>query len=249
MQVNPPRRVGQPPRQSGSASTAPEALTLRAHGAMLFNSTEFLLFLGAFVLLYWLVPQHLPARNVLIIAASWLFYGWWDWRFLGLLVFSSFVDFSVGLAIGNARTVRARRGWLWVSLAVNLGGSGTFKYLGFFLDTFYAMLGRLGVEHPSWTWNVILPVGISFYTFQSLRYTIDLYRRQIEPTRDLLAFLAFVAFFPQLVAGPIARAGQLLPQFQRTLVITKRDLEEGVWLVLSGPVQESGCRGQPGPLC
>ena len=201
---------------------------------MLFNSTEFLLFLAAFVLLYVLVRAHLRLRNLLIVAASYLFYGWWDWRFLGLLVLSSVVDFKVGLGLARAATDRQRRAWLGLTLLFNLGLLGTFKYFGFFLDSFHALLDSVGVQHASWTWQIVLPVGISFYTFQSLGYTLDVYRGKIEPARDLVSFLAFVSFFPQLVAGPIERASHLLPQFQHCRRIRLDDLENGAWLILWG---------------
>lgn len=201
---------------------------------MLFHSTEFLIFLGAFVLGYWLVRRDLRTRNLLIVAASYLFYGWWDWRFLGLLAFTSVVDYGIGLALGRADDPRVRRRWLRISLVINLGVLGFFKYFGFFLESFRALLLRAGIDDPSWTWNVILPVGISFYTFQSLSYSLDVYYRRIEPTRDLTAFLAFVSFFPQLVAGPIERATHLLPQFQSPREIRPIDLEEGLWLILWG---------------
>ncbi len=201
---------------------------------MLFNSTEFLLFLTAFVLLYTLVRTDLRLRNLLIVAASYLFYGWWDWRFLGLLVLSSVVDYRVGLGLAQATSPRQRRGWLALTLLFNLGLLGTFKYFGFFLDSFHALLDTLGVQHASWTWHIVLPVGISFYTFQSLGYTLDVYRRRIEPARDLVGFLAFVSFFPQLVAGPIERASHLLPQFQQARRIRLEDVENGFWLILWG---------------
>jgi D-alanyl-lipoteichoic acid acyltransferase DltB (MBOAT superfamily) len=201
---------------------------------MLFNSTTFFQFFAAFLLLYWLVRRHLAARNGLVVTASLLFYGWWDWRFLGLLLFTSLLDFGIGLALANTTNELRRRRWLWLSVVSNLGVLGLFKYCGFFLESFHQLLGRFGVESPSWTWNIILPVGISFYTFQSLSYTIDVYRRQIPATRNPVTFLAFVSFFPQLVAGPIERAAHLLPQFEQSRVVTRTHLEEGVWLILWG---------------
>ncbi len=201
---------------------------------MLFHSTEFLVFLAAFLLGFWLVRDSLRARNLLVIAASWLFYGWWDWRFLGLMVGTCLVDFAVALALDRASNSTVRRRWLWVSLGLNLGVLGVFKYLGFFVDSFHALLAEFGVAQPSRTWSILLPVGISFYTFQTLSYTLDVYHRRMAPTRDLPAFLAYVAFFPQLVAGPIERASHLLPQFQTTRVVRLADVEEGLWLVLWG---------------
>jgi D-alanyl-lipoteichoic acid acyltransferase DltB (MBOAT superfamily) len=201
---------------------------------MLFHSTEFLIFFAAFVLLYWLARKDIRWRNRLVVAASYLFYGWWDWRLLGLLAATSLVDFGVGIALGRTGDDRVRRRWLGVSLGVNLGVLGLFKYLGFFVDSFHALLGTLGFEEPSRTWHLLLPVGISFYTFQALSYAVDVYRRRITPTRDLAAFLAYISFFPQLVAGPIERATHLLPQFLSPRVIRPSDLEEGLWLVLWG---------------
>ena len=201
---------------------------------MLFNATEFLIFLAAFALLYGLVHAHLHRRNLLIVVASYLFYGWWDVRFLALLMLSSLVYFSVGVALGKATSLPRRRLWMGFSLLFNLGILATFKYLGFFLDSFYAVLETAGVSHPSWTWHVVLPVGISFYTFQSLGYTLDVYWRRIEPCRDPIAFLAFVSFFPQLVAGPIERASHLLPQFLQPRTLRLADLEQGLWRMLWG---------------
>ncbi len=215
---------------------------------MSFHATEFLLFLAAFTLLYGLTRSRLHLRNALIVAASYLFYGWWDWRFLGLILLSSVVDFRVGLALGRSTNPRSRRAWLGLSLAFNLGTLAAFKYFGFFLDSLLAVLDSLGVTHPSWSWNVILPVGISFYTFQTLGYTIDVYRRTIEPTRDPLAFLAFVSFFPQLVAGPIERAAHLLPQFQQTRTLRLDDIETGLWLILWGLFKKVVVADQLAPI-
>ncbi len=201
---------------------------------MLFHTTEFLLFLVAFTLAYALVRERLRWRNLLVVAASHVFYGWWDWRFLGLLLFSSWLDYRAGIGMARARHEAGRRRWLVVSVAGNLGVLCFFKYFGFFMESFHALLGRLGVSEPSWTWNIILPVGISFYTFQTLSYSIDVYRRRIEPTHDWTAFFAYVAFFPQLVAGPIERGSHLLPQFLTTRRIRAEDLEEGAWLVTWG---------------
>ena len=155
-------------------------------------------------------------QNALLIAASYVFYGWWDWRFLGLIALSSATDFLVGLALERARRERPRRLLLAASLGVNLGLLGTFKYFGFFADSLVAAFESLGVSLRPLTLQLVLPVGISFYTFQTLSYTIDLYRRRIRVERDPLAFFAFVSFFPQLVAGPIERAARMLPQFDRT---------------------------------
>jgi D-alanyl-lipoteichoic acid acyltransferase DltB (MBOAT superfamily) len=201
---------------------------------MQFNSGVFLQFFGAFLLLYWLVRDHLRTRNLLIVAASYFFYGWWDWRFLALLFFSSSFDFCVGLGLERLTDPRQRRALLAGSIVVNLGILSVFKYGNFFLTSLAALLERLHVPFHPGTLSVILPVGISFYTFQSMSYALDVYRREIQPTRSFINFLAFVSFFPQLAAGPIQRARHLLPQFERTVVITQAMLEEGVWLIAWG---------------
>jgi len=181
---------------------------------MLFNSIEFALFLPLVFVLYWYVAnKNLKLQNLLIVAASFFFYGWWDWRFLGLLLFSSLVDYSVGLALMHQEDQKKRRLFLTLSILVNLGMLAFFKYFNFFVDSFTQAFSFLGHPIEARTLNIVLPVGISFYTFQTLSYGIDVYRRKLEPTKDLVAFLAFVSFFPQLVAGPIERASHLLPQF------------------------------------
>ena len=185
--------------------------------------------------LYWFVfASRLKARNLFLLAASYLFYGWWDWRFLGLIVASTFVDYMAGLAMGRSTGATARRAWLGLSLVANLSLLGFFKYWNFFVDSWLAAWGSLGIELHAATVQIILPVGISFYTFQTLSYTIDVYRRRIEPTTDLPAFAAFVAFFPQLVAGPIERAASLLGQFRETHRFSYSDAAEGSRQILWG---------------
>jgi D-alanyl-lipoteichoic acid acyltransferase DltB (MBOAT superfamily) len=147
------------------------------------------------------------------VIASYFFYGWWDWRFLLLIFLSTAVDYCVGLGLAIAKAPSKRKALLWVSLVVNLGMLGFFKYFNFFQDNFVAAFSFFGHEISPSSLNIILPVGISFYTFQTLSYTIDVYRKQLEPTKDFVGFAAFVSFFPQLVAGPIERASHLLPQF------------------------------------
>jgi D-alanyl-lipoteichoic acid acyltransferase DltB (MBOAT superfamily) len=181
---------------------------------MLFNSLDFAIFLPIVFLLYWFVFQkHLRAQNALIAAASYLFYGWWDWRFLTLIIFSSLVDYIVGLQLEKTDGKQRRKVLLWISIIINLGFLGFFKYFNFFIDNFVSAFSFFGYQIPSTSLNIILPVGISFYTFQTLSYTIDVYRKKLKPTKDFVAFTAFVSFFPQLVAGPIERATNLLPQF------------------------------------
>ncbi|MBE0643864.1 MAG: MBOAT family protein [Bacteroidetes bacterium] len=183
---------------------------------MLFNSYTFFFFLIVVYLLYWKIgPRNLKAQNVLILVASYVFYGWWDYRFLSLIFISSLVDFLLGLRIHGTENQRARRLFLTMSIVANLGLLGVFKYYNFFVSEMLSLLTGLGVSANFGTMQIILPVGISFYTFQTMSYTIDIYRRQLEPTRDPIAFFSFVSFFPQLVAGPIERAKNLLPQFQK----------------------------------
>lgn len=181
---------------------------------MLFNSIEFLIFLPLVFLLYWFViNNNIKNQNVLLIIASYIFYGWWDWRFLSLIIFSSIVDYSIGYKLSQIDKPDIRKKLLFLSIAINLGFLGFFKYYNFFVDSFSEAFTFLGENVDSRRLNIILPVGISFYTFQTLSYTIDVYRKKLEPTKDVFSFFAFVSFFPQLVAGPIERASNLLPQF------------------------------------
>lgn len=183
---------------------------------MLFNSIDFAIFLPVVFALYWFVTNRsLKLQNFLIVAASFFFYGWWDWRFLSLLIFSIVVDYIIGRSLLNQEDGRKRKMILWISIVTNLGFLGFFKYYNFFVENFVEAFRLFGQELNPKTLNIILPVGISFYTFQTLSYTIDVYRRKLEPTKDIVAFAAFVSFFPQLVAGPIERATNLLPQFYK----------------------------------
>ncbi len=191
---------------------------------MFFNSIDFAIFLPIVFILYWYVTnRNLRTQNLLIVAASYLFYGWWDWRFLSLIIFSTTVDFWVGFQLKKTDHQQRRKTLLWTSILVNLGFLAFFKYYNFFLDNFITAYSFFGTEIKANSLNIILPVGISFYTFQTLSYTIDIYKRKLEPTKDFVAFAAFVSFFPQLVAGPIERATNLLPQFykQRTFDYSK----------------------------
>ena len=181
---------------------------------MLFNSLDFAIFLPLVFILYWFVfNKQLKYQNALIVVASYVFYGWWDWRFLSLILFSTLVDYAVGIALAKHEDASIRKLLLWVSIIVNLGFLGFFKYYNFFQDNFIQAFTFFGHDIQPNTLNIILPVGISFYTFQTLSYTIDVYKRQLEPTKNFISFAAFVSFFPQLVAGPIERASNLLPQF------------------------------------
>jgi len=183
---------------------------------MLFNSIDFALFLPIVFLMYWGVfHKSIKAQNIFIILASYTFYGWWDWRFLFLIVTSTLVDYFVGLGLERYEAKQKRKALLCLSIITNIGILIFFKYFNFFVDTFVDVFSFFGKEISVTSLQIILPVGISFYTFQTLSYTIDVYNRKIAPTRDFFAFTAFVCFFPQLVAGPIERAKQLLPQFQQ----------------------------------
>ncbi|WP_347372869.1 MBOAT family O-acyltransferase [Aequorivita sp. Q41] len=181
---------------------------------MLFNSIDFAIFLPIVFLIYWFIfNKNLKLQNAFLVAASYLFYGWWDWRFLSLIIFSTLIDFWVGQLLSRELKERNRKFLLWVSILVNLGFLGFFKYYNFFLDNFVNAFSFLGMPISTQSLNIILPVGISFYTFQTLSYSIDIYRNKLKPTTNLISFAAFVSFFPQLVAGPIERATNLLPQF------------------------------------
>jgi alginate O-acetyltransferase complex protein AlgI len=183
---------------------------------MLFNSLDFAIFLPLVFILYWFITnKNLKLQNLLIVGASYFFYGWWDWRFLSLILFSTIVDYLVGRGLAVQEIRIKRKLLLWTSIIVNLGFLGFFKYYNFFLENFITAFSFFGTNINANSLHIILPVGISFYTFQTLSYTIDIYHRKLEPTKDFVAFAAFVSFFPQLVAGPIERAAHLLPQFYK----------------------------------
>lgn len=202
---------------------------------MLFNSVEYVLFLPTVLLVYLLLARvGLRAQNLWMLVASYVFYGWWDWRFLGLLFATTLNDYVVGLLLHAAKDIGRRKLFLGVSIGVNLVVLGFFKYYNFFVESFIVAFASIGVELHAPTLRVILPVGISFYTFQSMTYAISVYRRQLEPTRDPIAFFAYVAFFPQLVAGPIERAGHLLPQFLTPRRTTPEGFESGLRQIIWG---------------
>ena len=181
---------------------------------MLFNSLDFALFLPIVFALYWFVFQKsLKAQNALVFVASYVFYGWWDWRFLWLILFSTLVNYLFAIGLGKYEKERIRKLLLWSSLVVNLGFLGFYKYYNFFLDNFIQAFTFFGHPISINGLDIVLPIGISFYTFQTMSYTMDVYYEKLKPTKDFIAFGAFVSFFPQLVAGPIERATNLLPQF------------------------------------
>ncbi len=202
---------------------------------MLFNSIEFSLFLPIIFLLYWFIFQkNLKTQNAFLLAGSYFFYGWWDWRFLGLVFASSITDFIVGLGLGKHADKTIRKALLSASIFVNLSLLFFFKYYNFFAESFCQAFTLLGHPIELTQLEIILPVGISFYTFQTLSYSIDVYKRKIEPTSDLIAFFAFVSFFPQLVAGPIERASNLLPQFKKQRVFNEEAAVDGLRQIMLG---------------
>jgi alginate O-acetyltransferase complex protein AlgI len=182
---------------------------------MLFNSIEFVIFLPLVLILYWGIfnKGSVNLRNAFLLVAAYVFYGWWDYRFLGLIALSSLFDFFCGKYIYEAKAEKIKRIFLFISLAVNLSILFFFKYFGFFATQLTELFRQFGFTAHPITLKIILPVGVSFYTFQALSYTIDIYRGRMKPTNNALAFFTFISFFPQLVAGPIERARNLLPQF------------------------------------
>lgn len=181
---------------------------------MLFNSIEFIIFLPTIFLLYWFVFQkNLKLQNLFILVISYLFYGWWDWRFLSLILLCSGINYLAGVSLASQENQKNRKLILIISCVASLGLLGVFKYFNFFVDNFINAFALVGIYLQARTLDIILPIGISFYTFKALSYTIDVYKRKLEPTKDIIAFFSFVGFFPQLLAGPIDRATNLLPQF------------------------------------
>nr|WP_321407120.1 MBOAT family O-acyltransferase [uncultured Carboxylicivirga sp.] len=202
---------------------------------MLFNSLDFAIFLPIVFILYWFVTnRNIKIQNFLIVVSSYIFYGWWNWKFLLLILFSTIVDFTVGILLKNQTHQTKRKLLLWTSILVNLGFLGFFKYYNFFLDNFVQAFSFFGMPIKANSLNIILPVGISFYTFQTLSYSIDVYKRKLEPTKDFIAFAAFVSFFPQLVAGPIERALHLLPQFYSKRTFNYSKAVDGTRQILWG---------------
>ena len=189
---------------------------------MIFNSIEYLFFLPIVFVLYWFVfKKGLKPQNLLILISSYVFYGWWDWRFLSLIFLSTIVDYVIGLKIHQSESIKTRKVFLWGSIIFNLSVLGFFKYFNFFIESWVDLLSSVGYQVQStWTLKIILPVGISFYTFQTMSYSLDIFRKKLNPTKDFISFASFVSFFPQLVAGPIERASNLLPQ-----ILNKREFK------------------------
>lgn len=189
--------------------------------------------------MYWFVlNRDLKLQNAFVLGASYFFYGWWDYRFLALIAFSTLVDYAIGIAISKSTIKSKRKMLLLVSLVVNLGLLGFFKYFNFFIDSWVDSFSSLGIEMHRSSLNIILPVGISFYTFQTLSYTIDIYRGKLKPATNFINFAAYVAFFPQLVAGPIERATNLLPQFYKKRVFKEDQAISGINLIIWGLFQK-----------
>ncbi len=208
---------------------------------MLFNSIEFLLFLPITFFLYWFVFNvNLRLQNALVVVASYLFYGWWDWRFLILIAFTSLLSWASGLLIEfffQNKNSHKQKYAKWVSVSnivINLGILAVFKYFNFFVDSFVQLFQGFGISLSITTLKIILPVGVSFYTFQALSYSIDIYKRKMRATRDIVAFFAYVSFFPQLVAGPIERATHLLPQFSKKRTFDYNQATDGLRQILWG---------------
>lgn len=202
---------------------------------MLFNSVDFAFFLPIFFILYWSVGgKNTKLQNLIIVLFSYLFYSWWDYRFLSLIIFSTSVDYLVGLKLSSVSNKSEKNLYFLFSIIVNIGFLGFFKYYNFFIDSFTDTFRFFGYQFGDYSLKIILPVGISFYTFQTLSYTIDIYRNKILPTKDFVAFSAFVCFFPQLVAGPIERATNMLPQFLNKRTFNYKNAITGFSLMTYG---------------
>lgn len=201
---------------------------------MLFNSLDFAVFLPIVFVLYWALKGSQRLQNGFLILSGFVFYGWWDWRFLGLLVFTSGTDYLVAIGLERSTDERRRKFLLGLSLVANLGLLGFFKYYDFFINSFHDAFTLLGMPFGMRALGLVLPVGISFYTFQSLSYTIDVYRRQLKATGDPVTFFAFVSFFPQMLAGPIERARHMIPQFEASRTFDIAMARDGVRQMLWG---------------
>lgn len=213
---------------------------------MLFNSLSYLLFLPLVFTIYWMVNKRgLQLQNSLLLLASYFFYACWDWRFLFLLVFSTALDYFTGIKMFEAKTDTHKKIWFWISVSINLGFLGIFKYYNFFAESLATALGAIGFQANFWTLQVILPVGISFYTFHGLSYVIDIYKNRIEPERNVVTYSLFVSYFPLLVAGPIERATHLLPQIKKRRIFSSEKAIDGInqiiWGLFKKVVIADGC--------
>lgn len=214
---------------------------------MLFNSLTFLLFLPIVFAAYWSLKGSLRWQNILVVVASYVFYGWWDWRFLLLIAFTTACSYASGLLIAGSDSRRRKKFWMWLNIAINLGILAIFKYFDFFAANFAALLYSVGITVDGITLGLVLPVGISFYTFQALSYSIDVYREKIKPTHDPVSFFAFISFFPQLVAGPIERAVNILPQFEHRRTFDYAMAVSGLRLMLWGFFKKTVVADNLGP--
>lgn len=202
---------------------------------MIFNSLSFTLFLVIVFILYWfLVYKNLKFQNILLLLSSYFFYACWDFRFLFLLIFSTLLDYSIGLIMSETRTKRVKKTWFWLSICINLGLLGVFKYYNFFATSFSEAISQIGFEVNPWTLKIILPIGISFYTFHGLSYVIDIYKNRIKAEKNFVAYSVFVSFFPLLVAGPIERATNLLPQIKEKKTFKYHVAIDGLKQILWG---------------
>jgi D-alanyl-lipoteichoic acid acyltransferase DltB (MBOAT superfamily) len=213
---------------------------------MVFTSLHFAVFFAVVYALYRVLPHR--GQNLMLLAASYYFYGSWDWRFLSLLIGSTIVDYLVGRYLGREESPGRRKVALVLSLIFNLSMIGVFKYFEFFEDSLIALGSLVGWRFDPFTIDVILPIGISFYTFMTISYVIDVYRREIQPTTHPLDFALFVAYFPHLVAGPILRASLLLPQIERPRTITNEQIAAGLWLIGWGCFQKMFVADNLAPL-
>ena len=210
---------------------------------MLFNSIEFFLFLPIVFVLYWFVfNKSLRIQNLLVLLSSYIFYGWWDFRFLALIFISTVCDYLIGLYLASSVYKKRKKILLFCSIFINLSLLGFFKYYNFFIESWINFSYSLGYEIKNvWTLSIILPVGISFYTFQTMSYTIDIYRNKLSPTKEFISCASFVSFFPQLVAGPIERASNLLPQILKKRNFSYEQGIQGFRLIVWG-LLKSCCR-------
>ncbi len=202
---------------------------------MLFNSLEFMFFLPIVFLIYWFLNrQKLQYQNLFLLAISYFFYSCWDWRFMFLLLFSTVLDYFTAIKMSESKTDVEKKVWFWISIIINLGFLGVFKYYNFFADSFATALANIGLQTNFWTIQVILPIGISFYTFHGLSYVIDIYKGRISPEKNFVSYSLFVSYFPLLVAGPIERATHLLPQIKKRRIFNYAQVVDGLRQILWG---------------
>lgn len=202
---------------------------------MFFNSINFAVFLPIVFILYWFVTnKNLKFQNVLLLLSSYFFYACWDWRFLFLLIFSTVLDYYTGIKMSDSKNQKSKNFWFWLSISLNLGFLGVFKYYNFFAASFADAIANFDMQVNPWTLKVILPVGISFYTFHGLSYVIDIYKDRIKAEKNFIDYSVFVSFFPLLVAGPIERATHLLPQIQKKRVFNFENAVDGLKQILWG---------------